>query len=140
MNKKFLNAFLLSTLLTGSAVVLSCTDYDDEISDLQGQIDAQNASIQQLEALLQSGVVITDVQSTANGVTISMSNGGKYTLTNGKDGQNGQDGQNGKDGVDGKNAVVWTIGEDGYWHQDGVKTDYKAIGLDGKDGVDGKDG
>lgn len=143
MNKKFLNAFLLSALLTGSAVVVSCTDYDDEISDLQGQIDAQKASIQQLEALLQSGVVITDVQSTANGVTISMSNGGKYTLTNGKDGQNGQDGkdgQNGKDGVDGKNAVVWTIGEDGYWYQDGVKTDYKAIGKDGQDGSNGQGG
>ena len=33
-----------------------------------------------------------------------------------------------------------TIGPDGYWYVDGVKTDIKAIGVPGRDGKDGKDG
>ncbi len=41
---------------------------------------------------------------------------------------------------------VWTIGDDGYWYVDGVKTDKFSRGMDGKDGMqgapgrDGKDG
>ncbi|MBE6536885.1 MAG: hypothetical protein E7673_02920 [Ruminococcaceae bacterium] len=32
------------------------------------------------------------------------------------------------------------ISPDGYWIIDGVKTEYRAVGLDGKDGADGQDG
>ena len=37
-------------------------------------------------------------------------------------------------GPPGTPAVQWTIGSDGYWYADGVKTDKKAIGEDGTDG------
>ena len=138
MNKKFLSAILFGALMVGSAgTFTSCKDYDDDIDSLQKQIDATNVTLGELQALIKSGAVITSVSSTNDGISIVLSDGKSYKLTNGKDGANGTDG---KDGVDGKNAVAWTIGADGYWYEDGVKTEYKAIGVDGKDGADGKDG
>lgn len=40
----------------------------------------------------------------------------------------------GSDGEDGEDAPVYTIGPDGYWYVDGVKTNNKALGSDGEDG------
>lgn len=126
------NKKLLSTLLCGGIIFsltgtfTSCSeDYDDEINNLQEQIDAQKASLEKIEALLQSGVVITEVKSDAAGIRLSLSNGDEYILNHGNDG---------------KDAAVWTIESDGYWYCNGTKTEYKAIGIDGKDGADGKDG
>ena len=133
MNKKLFSTLLMGGLLfsfTGGFV--SCSeDYDGDIKDLQTQIDAQKASLAQIEALLQSGVVINDVKSDAEGVKLILSNGKEYILTHGQDGV---------DGKDGKDAAVWTIETDGYWYLNGEKTEYKAIGIDGKDGVNGTDG
>ena len=145
MNKKLFGTLLMGSLLMGGTFV-SCQDYDDEIDDLQGQITANASSIKDLQALVSSGSVITGVSSTNNGVTVTLSNGQSFNLTNGKDGANGTNGTNGKDGVDGKDGVngkdaaVWTIGTDGFWYCDNVKTEYKALGVDGKDGKDGVDG
>ena len=132
MNKKFLSAILFGALTVAStSTFVSCKDYDDDIDNLQEQITANKATIDQIQALLDKGVVIESVVQDGAGVTLKTSDGNSYTLTNGKDGVNG---------VDGKDATVWTIGNDGYWYQNGTKTDYKAVGIDGKDGVDGKDG
>lgn len=115
--------------MVGSAgTFTSCKDYDDDIDSLQKQIDATNVTLSELQTLIKSGAVITSVSSTNDGITIALSDGKSYTLNHGKD------------GADGKNAVAWTIGADGYWYENGVKTEYKAIGVDGKDGVDGVDG
>ena len=45
-------------------------------------------------------------------------------------------------GAPGKDGLTPTIeiSEDGYWIINGIKTEHKAIGVDGKDGVDGEDG
>ncbi len=130
MNKKLFSSLLIGGLLfsfTGGFV--SCSeDYDDDIKGLQAQIDAQRASLAEIETLLQSGVVIKDVKSDTNGIKLTLSNGNEYVLTHGEDGK------------DGKDAAVWTIGTDGYWYLNNEKTEYKAIGIDGKDGKDGKDG
>ena len=67
----------------------------------------------------------------------------------GKDGMQGAPGRDGKDGMQGepgRDGKVWTIGDDGYWYVDGVKTAFFSRGMDGKDGMqgvpgrDGKDG
>jgi formylglycine-generating enzyme required for sulfatase activity len=49
-------------------------------------------------------------------------------------GEQGDKGDPGEDGSDGTNGSVVTIGDDGYWYIDGVKTDVKAEGIDGADG------
>ena len=79
-------------------------------------------AISAINQLVASGSVITGVATSAEGLEITLSNGQKYTIT---------------DGIDGTDAVLWTVGEDGYWYKDGVKQDFKAIGEDGVDGQDG---
>ena len=120
MRKKYLSALLFGALLFASAgTFTSCKDYDDDIANLQEQVDAVKVSLQELQSLVDAGAVITSVE------TITDGNGGiKITLSDGKT-YNVLNGANGADGAD---AVVWTIGEDGYWYKDGVKTDYQAIG------------
>ncbi len=126
MNKHFLN-FTLAALVCSamSASFTSCKDYDDDIDNLQGQIDNINVSLAKLQDLIDSGMVIKSVTSTADGITFTMSDNKSYTVTNGKDGANG---------------TSWTIGDDGYWYKDGVKTGYKAIGQDGAVGPQGPKG
>ena len=126
MKRKFLSTLLFGALAcTTLSTVTSCKDYDDDINNLQNQIDALSKKIDDINSQISAGSVITSVTPTANGVTVTLSNGKSYDLTNGKDGKDG---------------TAWTISEDGYWVKDGVKTDYKALGKDGKDGKDGADG
>ncbi len=117
--------------MASTSVVTSCSDYDDDISNLQSQIDAISSTLSSLEAQINAGSVITSVNSVSNGVTVTLSNGQTFTITNGADGA---------DGKDGKDGIVWTIGSDGYWYQDGVKTDYYALGTKGDKGDKGDTG
>ena len=56
MNKKFLSAILFGTLMVTSAgTFVSCKDYDDDIDNLQGQIDANKAGIEELKKLIGEG-------------------------------------------------------------------------------------
>ena len=103
----------------------SCKDYDDDINNLQNQIDQLNKIIEQIKSEITAGSVISKVENTSTGVDITLSNGQKYSITN---------------GLNGKDGTAWTISEDGYWVKDGVKTEYKALGQDGKDGNDGLNG
>ena len=60
-------------------------------------------SLEELQTKVNSGSVITNVVKGENGITVTLSDGKSYELTNGK---NGAD------------ADVWTIGEkDGYWYK-----------------------
>lgn len=121
-------AVALVGVLVGS---VGCKDYDDDIDDLNNRVDNLTATVDKLQALIDGGAVITNVQKGSDGIVVTLSDNSTFTLTNGQDG---------KDGKDGKDAVVWTIGNDGFWYQDGAKTDYKAIGVDGANGTNGKDG
>lgn len=132
MKKKVLSLLMLGLLVGVSPSMISCSnDYDDDISRLEGLIGKNTDAISAVQNLLKDGVVITNIASSPNGITLTTSDLQTWTLTNGKDG---------KDGVDGKDADAWTIGEDGYWYKNNVKTDYKAVGRDGKDGKDGTNG
>ena len=119
MRKKYLSALLFGALLFASTgTFTSCKDYDDDISSLQEQVDAVKADLADLQDLVNAGVVITSVETITDGnggIRITTSDGVYEVL-------------NGANGTDGADAVVWTIGEDGYWYQDGVKTEYQAIG------------
>lgn len=112
----------------------SCKDYDDDINNLQAQIDDLNKTLASIEAQIKNGAVITSLTPVSNGVTLTLSNGQSYTITNGKDGADGKDGAAGKDGI------TWTIGDDGYWYKNGVKQPYKAVGEKGEKGDKGDAG
>lgn len=126
MNKKILSAILFGALMIGSVgTFTSCKDYDDDIENLQKQIDENAKAIEQINTLISSGSVITNVAKGTDGITITLSNGNSYEI---------------KNGTNGTNAAAWTIGSDGYWYKDNVKQDYKAVGKDGADGSDGSEG
>lgn len=126
--------------LAVSTAVTSCKDYDDDIDNLQTQIDANKASIADLQKFVNEGKWVKGVESVTGGFKITFSDGQSYTVVNGKDGATGAQGVAGKDG-----SIV-TIGEDGFWYIDGKKTDVKAQGKKGDkgetgaQGVAGKDG
>lgn len=139
MKKKFYGALLVGSLLLAGGMV-SCSDYDDDINSLTGRVDALEKIVADLKTATESGSVITNVQSTENGVTVTLSDGKTFEL------KNGTNGTNGADGADGAPGSVVTIDEEGYWCIDGVRqTDkngnaYKAQSEKGQDGQDGKDG
>lgn len=119
MNKKFLSALLLGALtVTSTGTLVSCKDYDDDITNLQEQIDKNAKAIKEINDLIAKGGVITGTTSVEGGVEVTLSNGNKFTIKNGENGAAGKDG------------VAWTIGEDGFWYKDGEKTEYKALGQD----------
>ncbi len=124
MSKRFLSSMLLGLLflMGASSMFTSCKDYDDDIKNLQEQIDKNAKAIDQINSLVTDGSVISEVRKVADGIEVVMANGTTYKITNGT------------------NATVWTIGDDGYWYKDGVKTDYYAIGKDGANGINGTNG
>ena len=129
MNKKFFGALLIGALtVTSTGTLVSCKDYDDDITNLQEQIDKNAKAIKEINDLIAKGGVITGTTSVEGGVEVTLSNGNKFTIKNGENGAAGKDG------------VAWTIGEDGFWYKDGKKTDYKALGKDGEKGEQGPAG
>lgn len=129
MNKKFLGALLIGALtVTSTGTLVSCKDYDDDITNLQNQIDKNAEAIKKINELIAKGGVITGTTSVEGGVKVTLSNGNEFTI------------KNGEKGADGQNGVSWTIGEDGFWYKDGKKTEYKALGKDGEKGEQGPAG
>jgi hypothetical protein len=126
MKKNLLFKFFVLAVVAVFATMSSCKSYDDDIDNLQTQIDSMKKTLDEIQAKVNSGAVITNVASTSNGITITLSDGKSYTITNGTNGQDGAPGS------------VITIGENGHWLIDGVDTGVAAqgpAGLDGKDGA-----
>ena len=83
------------------------------------------SQIAALESKINEGKWITNVTPSAEGLTITMSDGQTFNITNGK---------NGTDGAAGTPGTEWTISEDGFWVCNGEKTDVKAVGEKGEAG------
>lgn len=125
MNKKFVGALLLGSLIMAGGTFTGCSDYDDDINSVNERVDEVRSVLDELQTQVNEGLTISGVEKTDNGVIITMSDGNTYELTNGEN------------GVDG---TTWEIGEDGYWYKNGTKTDYQAIGKDGEKGDKGDKG
>ena len=92
---------------------VGCKDYDDDIDRLEQKITENANAIAEINKLIEGGSVITKVENITGGVEVTLSNGKSFTI---------------KNGDAGKDGTQWTIGEDGYWYQDGKKTEFKAKG------------
>ncbi len=126
MKRKYFSALLMGALTIASvSTFTSCKDYDDDISGLQKQIDANRSTIEELSQLIKAGSVITDVKQATSGVTVTLSGGKTFSITN---------------GLDGAPGTAWTIGADGYWYENGKKTDNLARGPQGEKGEKGDAG
>ena len=81
MNKKFLSAILFGALMGSSTgTFVSCKDYDDDIKDLQGQIDANKAGIEELKKLIGEGDYVTNVAKDGDNIVVSFKNAGNKTI------------------------------------------------------------
>ena len=134
MIKKSFRLMLLGAFALLSSVFVACDKYDDDIKGLQEQIDALKAQVSSIQSEVSAGAVITGVAENADGITVTLSNGKSYKLTNGKDGKNGEN------GADGKNGSVVEIGANGNWFIDGKDTGLAAEGKDGANGTNGSNG
>lgn len=130
MKKKFYGALLLGSLFLAGGMV-SCSDYDDDINSLNERVDALEKTVAELQKAIEAGAVITNVQSTENGVTVTLSDGKTFEVKNGAKGEDGEDG-----------SVIEIKQVDGvdYWFLDGKNTGYPVKGEKGDDGNDGNDG
>lgn len=131
MNKGLLKIALLSVVCGSIPVAFtSCKDYDDDIDRLNKEVAENKSAIDNISQQVSQGGVIKSVAPTADGkgIVITVEVNGKtenYTIKNG---------ENGKD------ATIWTIDAEGYWCENGVRTNYKAVGEKGEQGKPGEDG
>lgn len=138
--------------VAGAALLTSCTkDYSGDIKGLQDRMDAAEKSLTAIQGQINNGAILTAVNKTANGIQVVTTNG-TYEITNGAKGDKGDKGETGPQGPQGPQGevgaagtpgTVWTIGEDGYWYCDGVKSDYAkgstVAVVDGKLMIDGEE-
>lgn len=147
MKKNFVKVVLLGALAFSTTVsFVGCKDYDDDIDNLQEQIDANKQSIKDVEAAIQAGKFVVSYSAITNGYELTLSDGSKLTITNGKDGKDGADGQKGLDGT----SIIpkFKVSDDNYWmvSTDGSSYVYvtdaagNKVNATGKKGEDGKDG
>lgn len=130
MNKKIFSAALFGALMALSAgTFTSCKDYDEDIDRIDTELSGIKSQLEALENKINEGKWITSVTPSADGLTITLSDGQTYNITNGK---------NGQDGAPGAAGTEWTISEDGFWVCNGEKTDVKAVGQDGEKGEPGQ--
>ena len=86
MKKNFVRVMLFGALtLTVSTTVTSCKDYDDDIKNLQEQIDANKASIAELQNFVKEGKWVTNVEQITDGFKITFNDNKSYSITSGKD-------------------------------------------------------
>lgn len=130
MKKKFYGALLLGSLFLAGGMV-SCSDYDDDINSLTQRVDALEKTVAELQKAIEAGAVITNVQSTENGVTVTLSDGKTFEVKNGAKGE---------DGADGSVIEIRKVDGVDYWFLDGENTGYPVKGEKGDDGNDGNDG
>lgn len=139
MKKKFYGALLVGSLFLAGGMV-SCSDYDDDINNLNERVDALEKTVAKLQKAIEAGAVITNVENTENGVKVTLSDGKTFEVKNGTNGADGQPG-----------SVVEIREVDGvaYWFIDDKNTGYPVKGekgeagepgQPGEPGADGKDG
>lgn len=156
MNKKFKNLFLAGALtLSLAGVVVACSDYDEDINKLQKENEELKSTVADLEKAIKDGCVITNVVATADGLTITTSDGKTYYVTNGEKGEKGDKGDTGAKGDKGDKGETGAqgpkgdtgatgpqgpqgekgeTGAQGPQGEKGEKGDTGAAGADGKDG------
>ena len=144
--------FAIVCAAAGAALLTGCTkDFTSDIDNLRKDLEDVKKIAQAAKDAIDAGAVITKVEDVAEGVKVTLSDGKTFTVKNGAAGKDatiwtiGSDGywyENGTKtdkkavGTDGKNGTEWTIGSDGYWYKDGTKTTVKATGADGKNGTE----
>lgn len=84
MKRKFVKVMFFGALALSTVTYVGCKDYDDDIDNLQTQIDANKASIADLQAKVNDGKWVKDVVKIEGGFRITFNNEDSYDIVNGK--------------------------------------------------------
>ena len=85
MKRKFVKVMLFGALALSTVTYVGCKDYDDDIDNLQTQIDANKASIAELQNFVKEGKWVTNVEQITDGFKITFNDNKSYSITSGKD-------------------------------------------------------
>ena len=85
MKRKFVKVMFFGALALSTVTYVGCKDYDDDIDNLQTQIDANKASIAELQNFVKEGKWVTNVEQITDGFKITFNDNKSYSITNGKD-------------------------------------------------------
>ena len=85
MKRKFVKVMFFGALALSTVTYVDCKDYDDDIDNLQTQIDANKASIAELQNFVKEGKWVTNVEQITDGFKITFNDNKSYSITSGKD-------------------------------------------------------
>ena len=85
MKRKFVKVMFFGVLALSTVTYVGCKDYDDDIDNLQTQIDANKASIAELQNFVKEGKWVTNVEQITDGFKITFNDNKSYSITSGKD-------------------------------------------------------
>ena len=85
MKRKFVKVMFFGALALSTVTYVGCKDYDDDIDNLQTQIDANKASIAELQNFVKEGKWVTNVEQITDGFKITFHDNKSYSITSGKD-------------------------------------------------------
>lgn len=101
MKKKFVRVMFFGALALSTVTYVGCKDYDDDINNLQTQIDANKASIADLQKFVDAGKWVKSVEDITGGFKLTFSDGKAYSIVNGATGAQGDKGDKGDQGAQG---------------------------------------
>ena len=137
MKRKFVKVMFFGALALSTVTYVGCKDYDDDIDNLQTQIDANKASIAELQNFVKEGKWVTAVEPITDGFKITFNDGKSYSIVSGAAGASGttiEIDPNTKNWIiDGKDSGICSEGKKGDKGDDGEP----GKGEPGKDGEDG---
>ena len=85
MKRKFVKVMFFGALALSTVTYVGCKDYDDDIDNLQTQIDANKASIAELQNFVKEGKWVTNVEQITACNRITFNDNKSYSITSGKD-------------------------------------------------------
>ena len=85
MKRKFVKVMFFGAMALSTVTYVGCKDYDDDIDNLQTQIDANKASIAELQNFVKEGKWVTNVEQITDGFKITFNDNKSYSITSGKD-------------------------------------------------------
>ena len=85
MKRKFVKVMFFGALALSTVTYVGCKDYDDDIDNLQTQIDANKASLAELQNFVKEGKWVTNVEQITDGFKITFNDNKSYSITSGKD-------------------------------------------------------
>jgi hypothetical protein len=142
------------TIIALLLCILAGCSYSDDINSLKDRVSSLEDAVASLQQAFDDGKIITSVEESPQGYTITFSDGSAISLRHGSDGADGNNGSDGSDGSDGRDGItpLLKVDLDGCWIvsydngnsftpiTDSQGNPVSATGADGNDGADGKPG